>query len=394
MATFHPGDKTGKGTTHTDMVKTITVALLMYLIAPEVVHAQTGEHPGRASILAELERKLEENAKKESVGSITAAVIAGEQVIWTKQFGWVDREKKVPPSPETLYLIGSISKSVTGVALARLVEKGVLHLDDPVEKYVPEIKGLKNQLPGSPPITFRHLATHTAGLDNEPEMPEAAKGPFEAWESKVVAAIPATSCRKRPGEQYSYSNIGYGILGLAMSRATRQPFDQLLQKTVFVPLAMKNSGLVLSAEGVKNLAVSYANTRPYGQGRGYKYPNGGVYATLGDLVNFAKAQMHTGFAGFLAGATWEKVQDFQATTNESDDEKYGYGLGMSVWTDKKGRKWVYHNGIVAPGYSASLYCDLSAKMGIVILRNDSGSDDVAGIADEFLYKLTEAKNKK
>ena len=366
----------------------------MYLIAPEGVYAQTGENPNSATILAELERKLEENAKKENVGSITAAVIAGERVIWTKQFGWMDREKKVPVSPETLYLIGSISKSVTGLALARLVEKGVLQLDDPVEKYVPEIKALKNRLPGSPPITFRHLATHTAGLDNEPEMAEAAKGPFEAWESKVVAAIAATSCRKRPGAQYAYSNIGYGILGLAMARAARQPFDQLLQETVFVPLAMKNSGLVLSADGVRNLAVSYAGTRAYQQGRGYKYPNGGVYATLGDMVNFAKAQMHAGFAGFLADATWEKVQDFLVTTNESPDEKYGYGLGVNVWTDKKQRRWVYHNGIVAPGYSASLYCDLSAKIGIVILRNDSGSDDTAGIADEFLYKLTEAKSKK
>jgi CubicO group peptidase (beta-lactamase class C family) len=109
------------------------------------------------------------------------------------------------------------------------------------------------------------------------------------------------------------------------------------------------------------------------------------------MVNFAKAQLHTDFKTFLTDSVWTVVQGYQTTFKETDEEKYGYGLGLTVWTDKGKKQWVYHNGTVGPGYSASLYCDLVAKIGIVILRNDKGNDDIAGIADEFLYRLAEIK---
>lgn len=376
------------------MKKKFAVALIIHLIFLKAAFAQNKDDSNRAQILDELETRLQENADKENVGSMTAVVIDGGQVLWSKHFGWIDKEKKNSTSSKSIYLIGSISKSVTGVALAKLVEQNVLKLDDPIEKYLPEIKQLKNLPPDSSPITFRQLATHTAGLAREPELPEAAVGPIEEWENKVLAAIATTSLISRPGEKYSYSNIGYGILGLAMSRATAKPFDQLIQEMVFIPLQMSSSGFVLSPDMEKNLAVSYAGTRDYHLGRGYKYPNGGVYATLEDMVNFTKTQLHTHFEDYLSDSLWKEVQSFQVVTHESNDEKYGYGLGVSVWTDKNQRKWVYHNGIVAPGYSAAMYCDLSSKMGIVILRNDNGSDDIFGIADEFLYRLAETKSKK
>ena len=371
-----------------------TLAIVIHLILFDTTFAQNDSSPSRTQILNELDQRLQENANQESVGSIAAVVIDGDKILWTNYYGWVDRKEKITPSSKTIYLIGSISKSVTSLALARLVDQDILKLDNPVEKYLPEITNIKNPLPEATPITIRQLATHTAGLAREPELSEAAKGPLEEWENKVLEAIPTTSYIGSPGEKHAYSNIGYGILGLVMCRAAKKPFDQLINDLVFEPLQMSNSNIGLPPEMEGSLAVSYDGTRDHNLGRGYKYPNGGVYSTLADMVNLVKAQLHTGFDEFLSESTWDEAQSFQVTTQDSEGEKYGYGLGVSVWTDKDKLKWVYHNGIVAPGYSASMYCALSSKMGIVILRNDEGKGDISGIADEFLYRLAEIENGK
>lgn len=344
----------------------------------------------RLALMQELDTRLKTNLEKENAGSITAAVIDDDKILWTKCYGFVDKGKKNAASSKTFYLIGSISKSVTGLALAKLVERGIIDLDDPIEKYVPEIRRIKN-LPSDISITFRQLASHTGGLSRETDLEAASEGQLEEWEGKLLASIPMTSFLNESYRKYSYSNIGYGILGLAMSRAAHKPFDQVIRELIFEPLKMKSSSFVLTTEMKENLAVAYPETRDYNLGRGYKFPNGGVYSNAEDMVNFAKAQLHTDFKTFLTDSVWRMVQGYQTTFKETNEEKYGYGLGLTVWTDKGKKQWVYHNGTVAPGYSASLYCDLVAKIGIVILRNDKGSDDIAGIADEFLYRLAEIK---
>lgn len=344
------------------------------------------------ALLNELDARLKANSQNESVGSISAAVINDDKVIWTQSYGFVDKDRKKLASSSTLYLIGSISKSVTGLALAKIVEQGFIKLDDPIDKYLPEISNIKN-LPAGVRLTFRHLATHTGGLSRESDLAGDSEGPLENWDKKLLACIPSTTYNQDLYGKYSYSNIGYGILGFAMCRAINKPFDILLEEFVFHPLKMSKSKLVLSPEMRTNLATAYPGTRSYDLGRGYKFPNGGVYSCVDDMVNFAKAQLHTDFISLLNNDTWAGVQQSQIVFKETNEEKYGYGLGLTVWTDKSKKNWVYHNGTVAPGYSASLYCDLTAKVSVVILRNDKGGDEIAGIADEFLYRLVEVKNK-
>ncbi len=348
--------------------------------------------PEMVALLNELDTRLKTNFQNENVGSISAVIINDDKIIWKQSYGFVDKDKKILASSSTLYLIGSISKSVTGLALAKIAEQGFLKLDDPIDKYLPEIRKVKN-LPEGVRLTFRNLATHTGGLSRESDLAGASEGSLENWEEKLLACIPWTTFNQDLYGKYSYSNIGYGILGLAMCRAINKPFDTLLEEFVFQPLKMSNSKLVLSPEMRANLATAYPDTRNYDLGRGYKFPNGGVYSSIDDMANFAKAQLHTDFISLLNNETWANVQQFQITFKETNEEKYGYGLGLTVWTDKNKKNWVYHNGTIAPGYSASLYCDLTAKMGVVILRNDKGGDDIAGIADEFLYRLVEAKHK-
>src|SRR5262249_17452200 len=103
-----------------------------------------------------------------SVGSVTAGVVAGKELIWTKSYGKADMEKNVPADAETVYRIGSITKMFTALMLEQLVEAGKVHLSDPVGKYFPEIKAVRGRMPDTPPITLVQLATHTSGLGREP----------------------------------------------------------------------------------------------------------------------------------------------------------------------------------------------------------------------------------
>lgn len=101
----------------------------------------------------------------------------------------------------------------------QLVEEGKVRLDDLAETYVPEVR-LLPRYNKQMRFTLQQLASHTAGLDREPRgVPDVNIGPVDKWEEKVLALIPHASFHSSPGEQYSYSNVGFALLGLALERA-------------------------------------------------------------------------------------------------------------------------------------------------------------------------------
>ena len=121
-------------------------------------------------------------------------------------------DKDINADTGTIYRIGSITKTFIAAILMQLIEEGKVKLDDPVEKYMPEIKTLKGYSDKTI-ITLRQLASHTSGLEREPDMPGANRGPVDQWESKLLSCIPHTSFNSIPGIRFQYSNIGYALLG-------------------------------------------------------------------------------------------------------------------------------------------------------------------------------------
>jgi len=315
---------------------------------------------------------------EDSVGSISAGVVFGNDVVWANGFGWADIEKQTPADAETIYRTGSISKSFTAVLMMQMAEQGYFKLDDPVEKYLPEINNLADRPENAKPITFRHLASHTSGLSREPNLKGAASGPISQWEDKILASIPKTSYLSLPEEKYSYSNIGFGILGLAVSRAAGKPFMDLVQEHIFNPLSMTSSFFILTDDQVPHLAMGYLKRRdgtvnaefPAKEhaGRGYKVPNGGIYSTVGDLAKFVAAM-----------------------TGSTPEGGGGYGLGFSIRTDEDGFTSVGHGGSVA-GYNASMVFHPESKIGVVIFRNyNRGKTNLGRSIRDLLKELVNVK---
>jgi CubicO group peptidase (beta-lactamase class C family) len=366
----------------------LTGAALLLLLTPALQAQPSVWQP----VLRELEEKLRADVAADTVGGITAGVVLGGQLVWSTAAGWADRDRRIAADRHTIYRIGSISKSFTAVLLAQLAARGALTLDDPVERYLPEVRALGSARASAGPISLRQLATHTAGIIREPRLQDAARGPIERWEEKVLASIPATSFDTVPGARYAYSNIGFGILGLALSRAARASFMELMTTNIFRPLQLTSTTFIVSDDLKPRLAVGYANSRtgidaaaPAREhaGRGYKVPNGGIYSTVDDLGRFISALSGVSATALLDERMRAEVMRVQTP----EDPRSGYGLGFSVRTLEDDGRIVSHGGSVA-GYTAHIAFDPGCAIGVILLRNyGQGQTNLGSTATSVLQRL-------
>lgn len=365
------------------------VLALVASCAPPVVLAQsTWEGP-----LSAMAEELASDVAHDDAGGIVAGVVVDGDLVWARAFGYADRDARAPMATSSVSRTGSISKSVTAMLMMRLVDQGIVRLDDPVRRYLPEIEGLADRRPGSEEITLRHLASHTAGIEREPDWPGSVVGPIDAWEDRILRSIPRTAYDSIPGARYQYSNIGFGMLGLALSRAANTPFMDLVRTEIFQPLGMTGSEfVVVGAELEPRLAAGYvvrdgvvsgeAPAREHA-GRGYKVPNGGVYSTVADLGRFLGAVQGVPGLGIISERSRAEMTEVQ--TPESPTR--GYGLGLSVVRDAGGNRTVGHGGSVA-GYNAYMAVDPDFGVGVVLLRNYSaGTTDLADVVNGLIAEL-------
>ena len=365
----------------------LTTIALVVATAPLVAQQTAGD------VITELERHLAADAAADTAGGMSAAVVFGDSVVWARGFGWADRETRRPADDSSVYRVGSISKSVTAVLMMIQADRNVLALDDPIARFLQAI----TQLPGYPaddPITFRDLASHTSGLIREPALDGAASGPMERWEQQILASIPTTRVQTAPGTAYSYSNIGFGILGLAVSRAAGGPFMDLVTEQIFEPLEMTTAGFRPAPNLERHLAAGYVvrqggtidpgtPAREHG-GRGYKVPNGAVYASVYDLAKFIGAM--SGTLPLLSEESRREMLRIQTPEGPAR----GYGLGFSIAIDSAGNRIAGHGGSVA-GYNATMQFDPDAQIGVIILRAyNRGETNLGRTAIETVRALREA----
>ncbi|HIF56196.1 MAG: serine hydrolase domain-containing protein [bacterium] len=365
----------------------LLVAAIGVLGQSVLVSAQS---PSRDEALTAFSRQLRADVAADDVGGIVAGVMVDGDLVWAQAFGWADRDARTPMSTASISRTGSISKSVTAVLMMRLLDEGVIGLDEPIERYLPAFASVKDRRVDAQPVTFRHLASHTAGLIREPQWPVAVVGPIELWDKRIVESLPLTAYDTVPGARYQYSNIGFGTLGLALAKAAGRPFMEMVRTEVLEPLGMTGSEFVVAGAKLEaRLAAGYVigqdGSIDGGQparehaGRGYKVPNGGVYSTVADLGRFMGAM--SGVPGLRILSEESRQEALSIQTPENPNR--GYGLGFSVQIDEQGRKIASHGGSVA-GYTAHMAFDPEARIGVVLLRNYGRGSTNLGTATQGL----------
>lgn len=337
---------------------------------------------------------LAHDTQQDNLGGITAAIARDGEVLWSRAFGWADRDMQIPAARETIYKVGSISKTVTAALLATLVDEGVVSLNTPLGELVPEIEDIRDRPSDADPTLpmLRHLANHTSGLSDLPELPDASIGHVSIWESKLLAAVPTIRYRTRPGQAYHYSNVGYALLGLALERAANRDFVEQVHMRVFEPMGMTSSTYLVDARLQARLATGYYN-RP-GQpvntayplrqhaNSGYRVPGGGAYSTVDDLARLAAGVMGRGGRELFSHAQRSEMLSVQTPGGGRT------GAGFGIFLRAAGDRIFASHGGTAAGYRAYLIFEPATGLTVVLLRNSNwGLTDLSATARWLISNL-------
>ena len=306
-----------------------------------------------------IRRKLEQN----EAPSIAVAVVRGTTIVWEEGFGWADKEQKRAASALTPYRLGSVSKPITATAIMVARERRLLELDRPINDYLGETK-LRAAIGDESGATVRRVVQHTAGL---PEFGEAYYRDEPGEAPSLDAAIRRYGLLTRPpGEKFVYSNLGYAVLGLVISRVSGPEYGDFLHDKVFAPLGMEQAAV----PGPRLSAARAVGYHPDGT-RAVEFtrilvPAADVYASAHDLARFGLFHLKAHPADQRPILSDEVIDEMQRATVPMGSA--AYGLGWHIRSDAKGRRQVLHGG-ASDGADVQFTLVPEEKLCVVVLAN-------------------------
>ncbi|MEJ2151601.1 MAG: serine hydrolase [Gemmatimonadota bacterium] len=298
------------------------------------------------------------------VPSIAVAVAENGEIVWEEAFGWSDVEYQVPATPNTMYRLGSISKTITATGLMLLVEEGKVDLDNPAIEYLPDDVRPRAFEGDVRDVTVRHLLNHRSG------MPAYAE-PF--YEDDPVGRRPLAETVRRygivtypPGESFIYCNLGYQMLASIITNVSGMSYAEFIQERVFAPLAM-TSALVYDGRPLgKPYAAGYTQARERIPLYLDSYPGAdGTYASAHDLIRFAMFHLGDNLPDQKAILSDRAIASMQAKHPPGNVKS---GIGWALDGDERGYRSVYHGG-EGPGADAFVRLFPAEDVAAVLLCN-------------------------
>lgn len=292
-------------------------------------------------------------AKYPFSGSIIVA-LHGEPV-YNQCFGYASVEHQVHIRPHTRFGIWSISKSFTGIAIAMLVEDGLIRFDDPVSDYMPSFKAYG-------PMTIRHLLQHRSGLPNFTNMPEynAHLNKWPLDKEQTLALLQNKPLDYSPGELFAYNNTGYYVLGLVIEQVSGMSFSSFVSSRILQPLGMQDTGVNNGRSVIPNLALAYSASGSELAPSEYIDMStvtsaGGMFATAADLLKWDQALCSS------------KLISKELTGQVFDFTEDGYELGWFL-DRRHSRRRISHSGAYR-GFRSELHRYPDDGITVILLTN-------------------------
>jgi len=189
-------------------------------------------------VFDEYSQTVSEMMKETKTPGVSLAIVDREGIIWMAGFGYTDYNKKTPVTTDTLFLICSMSKTVTSVGVMIAVQDGLVDLDTPIVEYLPEFAvNSRFEEDAHKKITLRHLLSHTSGLAHEAPVGNAREASYASLKEHVQS-ISDTWLRHKVGAGYNYSGLGYDLIAYILQVQSGKPFAEYMKEKVFVPLNM------------------------------------------------------------------------------------------------------------------------------------------------------------
>lgn len=242
-----------------------------------------------ATAFAEVDRLFTEFATQQHVPGAAWGIVVDGELAHSGSTGFRDIAAKAPVDADTVFRIASMTKSFTAMSILKLRDEGKLSLDDPAEKYVPELASLKYPTSDSPKITIRHLLSHSEGFPEDNPWGDQQLSITDDQLSRMLSGgIPFSNA---PGLAYEYSNYGFMILGRVVSRASGMAYADYVTANILKPLGMTSTTLEPSRVPADRLAHGYRwedeqwkeeRQLPHGAGGSM----GGMLTSINDLSKY------------------------------------------------------------------------------------------------------------
>ena len=320
---------------------------------------------------------------KDTVG-LSVALVDDQKLLWAEGFGFADREKRRPAGADTLYSAGALSMLLTATAVLQFADQGVLELDQPIRKLLPEFAP-RSRFAATTPITVRQLLTHHAGLPamHFRDMWTPKPEPLAAF----VARLNDESLAAPPGHVYAPSFAGYDVLGRALEILCKKPFAECLHERLLAPLGMPRSSFDQSYAGV---ATQYWSEKPVPNFKLRDVPAVGLTTSVAEFARFVQMLFGQGRwddkAILKARSVHEMLQVQNAQVALDLDNHVGLAWRFTgVRFPQARRVAVLDND--SPFSRGRVLIVPEHKLGVIVLTNSSGSSEVVRKVSERLMQL-------
>lgn len=373
----------------TCFMKRLSYALIMFLLPMWQAKAGDKNVPDYSSFISKYAAKFKNDLRANNIAGLSIAVVDGDSIIWCEGFGYFNNTTPVKVTANTPFLIGSITKTFTATAVMQLSEKGIINIDAPLKKYVPEFH--MKQVNGSEHmVTVRQLMTHHGGipdfLTNKHPKKQLKMDLILDYLNRDYATFP-------PNTIYSYSNPGIGLLGIMIEKVTGQTFPGYVKRNILEPLKMNSSGIFSFSDMPLSVRLGYnSDLSEEAEYPGLITPSGGIYSSAGDMARYIKMILKRGkFDGgkIISPSTMDEML---RTQNDQVTLDIGLQIGL-VWNIfyNAAGKCIEHEG--GTQWHRSKICIApEAGLGIVILTNSLKGNNLASLCGyEMMADLVKIK---
>ena len=306
-----------------------------------------------AAILPAIRGQVAALMVERRIPGLSVAVSVHGQIVYREGFGYADVERRIQACPRTQFRVGSVSKLFTAVGMARLVERGALDLDAPVQRYVPSFPDKGDR------ITARLLAAHRAGIRPYHDDLEAINRTHYASATAALAPFADDPLVAVPGSRFVYSNYGYVLLGAAIEGASREPFLDFMQTQLFAPLRMNATVADDTALSIPDRSANYDVETPFSLDGSLvpspandfssKWASGGFLSTAEDVAQFGNVVVPVKRGGRAGDFLRQQTIDLLTKVQSGVPPLAGYGLGWMTASDLHLRRVHFHFGASSGG---------------------------------------------
>ena len=261
-----------------------------------------------------IKQQIQQWVAEETVPSMAVAVAKEGEVVWVDAYGWANREKQVPATPNTIYALGSLAKSMAATGMMTLVEQEKISLDDPIAPLIHPAQ-LRSYHDSTEDVRLRHILNMSAGIPHGwATIPDSIFTGFSR-EAQKQFTEQIGLITFPPGQVQQYANYSYWFLDMLMERLSGKDLETYMQEAVFQPLGMHNSYTRFERSRAKDFATPYSGNSPKAPYHFLPYGGGGYYSTAEDLIHyglFYLKHLQKGQEKILSDETIDLMHNYEA----------------------------------------------------------------------------------